>query len=72
MKPHAASYGRSLRRYSKMIENNMVNERLHLDKQVDVVVMDKPSCDCGALADVKIKGRLRCWDCAKDEGVEPV
>lgn len=55
-----------------MIENNMVNDRLHLDKQVDIVVMDKPTCDCGALAHLRIKGRLRCWDCARDEGVEPV
>jgi hypothetical protein len=30
----------------------------------------KPECECGCAAKLSIHGKLRCWDCASDEGVE--
>ncbi|AQZ45594.1 hypothetical protein B5S25_02255 [Paenibacillus larvae subsp. pulvifaciens] len=51
-----------------MLENCMVEP--YFIRKIESFKQDKPTCDCGAWAAVSINGKLRCWDCAEDEGVE--
>lgn len=50
-----------------MIDNGMT--RPYYVRRLPVLE-EWPICDCGAWAVVSINGKLRCWDCAEDEGVE--
>jgi len=51
-----------------MIDNGMT--RPYYIRRPPVLPEDWPICDCGARAVVSINGKLRCWECAADEGVE--